>query len=139
LDSISVVNNANEEVYDSTKFYSVNFEATEKYLRGLKESGYVSKEYLNYWRKYFKQAEEQFKANPQNDGPPEGFEYDFVLLSQDVDKDLANTNKAKVVSNVIQNSKATVVLQMASGQKLRYFLSKQAHSWQIDKVEQANG
>jgi hypothetical protein len=29
LDSISVVNNANEEVYDSTKFYSVNFEATE--------------------------------------------------------------------------------------------------------------
>lgn len=139
LASNHLVNNADGEVFDSTKFYSVNFKATKEYLSRLKESGFVSEIYLNNWKQYFRQAEEHFQANPQNDGAPEGFEYDFVLLSQEIDEDLANTNKAKVLSNSIQNTKATVVLQLASGQKLRFFLTKQKHHWRIDKVEQANG
>lgn len=138
LTSIPLINNASGDIFDSSKFYSINFKATEKYLNGLKQSGFVSEDFLNNWRQYFKQAEEQFKTNPQNDGPPEGFEYDFVLLSQEIDDDLTNTNKAKVLSNSTQDTSATVVLQLASGQKLRYYLTNDRNSWLINKVEKVN-
>src|SRR5687767_3694522 len=53
--------------------YSVNFEETEKFLTYMKSSGFVSEAYLNDFRSYFKDAEQTFKKDPINEGPPPGF------------------------------------------------------------------
>src|ERR1035437_9904288 len=65
---IETVNNIpSSSNYDSTKFYSVNFEGTENYLKYMKSSGYISDKYLDYWRAYFKKCDDDFKKNPVND------------------------------------------------------------------------
>ena len=38
---------------DTTKYYTLDFEASEKYLSKLKVSGFLSEEYFNEQRKYF--------------------------------------------------------------------------------------
>jgi hypothetical protein len=83
LSQIELVNNSHNEIIDTTKFYSVNFENTEKYLTEFKKSGLFSEKYIESQRKYFKDCESDFIAEPENDGPPSGFDYDIVMKSQD--------------------------------------------------------
>ena len=59
--------------YDSTKFYSVDFNATEKYLNELFKTGFISTVYINKRRKYFADCDKYFKANPENDGATKWF------------------------------------------------------------------
>ena len=119
---------------DTTKFYSVNFDATEEYLSAFRRSGFVSSEYVHYMRRYFKQCEEHFKKNPQNDGPPDGFDFDLVMWSQDYDDDLAAPEKATVVLQKINDNKAHVRLSFPSGSNLDYRLSKSGNKWLLDKI-----
>lgn len=139
LSSFQLVNNASGETFDSTKFYSVNFTETEKYLNAIEASGFVSPTCIDNWKKYFKHADNQFKANPQNDGPPENFDYDLVMQSQEIDEDLANIAKAKVFSKSTDGDTALVTLSLPSEQKLKITLSRQNQKWLIDKVESATG
>lgn len=119
--------------YDSTKIYSVNFEESEKYLKKLKSSGFISDNYINKWRKYFKEHDEYFKKNPQNDGPPYGFEYDFVLLTQEIEKTLESIDKIKLV-NVKESDKNSVV-KIDITIRLCFSLSKSDGKWLIDNIE----
>jgi hypothetical protein len=139
LTAIRMVNNASGESFDSTKFYSVNFQATEKYLYDIKESGFVSSAYIDHWKRYFFKADQQFKSNPQNDGPPENFEYDLILQSQEIDEDLESISKTKVESKTVQGDKAYVSIRLPSGQKLKFFLSRQGQSWLIDLIQSETG
>lgn len=68
LDSITLVNFNGG---DTTKSYSVNFKGAEKYLKELKNSGFISDKYIENWRIIFKQSDESFKIFPQNSGMPE--------------------------------------------------------------------
>jgi hypothetical protein len=139
LSSFQLVNNANGETFDSTKFYSVNFQATDKYLQAFKESGFVSSLYINNWKDYFVKADNQFKANPQNDGPPENFDYDFVLQSQEIDEDLENISTTKTFSKSIQGDAAILILTLPSEQKLKIKLSRNSQKWLIDNIESVSG
>ncbi|HET6991993.1 MAG TPA: hypothetical protein VFJ43_11745 [Bacteroidia bacterium] len=82
ISGIEMVNN-NPPVDDTLLWYSVNFPATEKWLQLFKESGYVSDEFVTHWRKYFKDCEKDFQKNHAWDGPPDGFDYDFIFNSQE--------------------------------------------------------
>jgi hypothetical protein len=130
-----MVNNATNETWDSTKFYSVNFEATEKYLLNLKSSGFISEKYIDKWRNYFKKCDQDFKANPSNDGPPDGFDYDLVMLSQEEEQPLKTIENAKVISQSILNNNATIKMYFPSGDKYIYRLTKSVGKWEIDDIE----
>ncbi|MBI2416497.1 MAG: hypothetical protein HYV28_01040 [Ignavibacteriales bacterium] len=133
--AIEMVNNLpNTKNYDSTKFYSVNFAGTEKYLNYLKSSGYVSDKYLDYWRANFKKSENNFKKHPVNDGIVEGFEYDFVLLTQEIEDALRMIETAKVVKGKIQNGKAEVHLKLDKSWIYNYKLSFNGKKWLIDSI-----
>jgi hypothetical protein len=119
---------------DPAKVYSVNFDATEDYLSTIRESGFVSREYVRYMRRYFKQCEEHFKKNPQSDGPPDGFDLDLVMWSQEYDDDLAHPDSATVMLQKIEGDKAHVRLGFTSGSNLDYRLSKSGSKWMLDKI-----
>jgi hypothetical protein len=129
------VNNASNETYDSTKFYSVNFEATEKYLTELKLTGFISDKYIDKWREYFKKCDKDFKDNPSNDGPPEGFEYDLIMLSQETEENLKHLEKTQVVESKITDNTALLNLHFINGDNMQYKLTKDNDKWLIDDIE----
>lgn len=122
----------NQDMKDSTEFYSVNFQETERYLTELKNSGFISDQYLNTWRNYFKKADEQFKITHQYDGPPEGFDFDLIMWAQDFD--LSEIEKAKTLEE-LNGDHATVTVEFPYQYKLQYSLSKQNDKWLIDDIK----
>lgn len=78
------------------KPYSVNLKNGERYLAYLKSSHLLTDTYLNQWRTYFAERNAGFRLSPQDEGPPDGFEYDLVMLTQDVDKQLASLKSLKM-------------------------------------------
>lgn len=129
-----LVNNACGDVFDSTKFYSVNFEATEKYLSVLKNTNYISDNFINYWRAYFKKCEEDFKSNPSNEGPPDGFDFDFLTNSQDFEEELNTVEKATIVESKQIEGKLFLTILFVTGNKLKVELSQHDGKWLIDKT-----
>ena len=134
-----MVNNSTNEPFDSTKFYSVNFDATEKYLKALTASGFISDVYVAKWRRHFKKLDDNFKKNPSNEGPPDGFDYDLVMLSQEYDEDLKNVEKSTVASQTVSGDHAVIKMNFTNGGGLTYTLSKQSSgNWLIDDIEAEN-
>jgi hypothetical protein len=137
LTSFQLVANADQENFDSTKYYHVNFTETESYLKAVEASGFVSSAYIEKWKKYFLEADKEFRKSPQNDGPPAHFEYDLVMQSQDFEQNLASVEKSKIASRSIDGNSASAELTLLSGQKLKIRLSKQGRSWLIDEIVNA--
>jgi hypothetical protein len=118
---------------DTTVAYSVNFEGTEKYLEYLKKSGYISDEYVQRWRGYFKECEENFKKNPQKDGPPEGFEFDFILWTQTIDETLESIDNPRLISKEVKDNEGVVNIDISM--RLSFHLKKFEGKWKIDRIE----
>ena len=66
----------------------------------MKSSGFVSDGYLDVFRDYFKQADEAFRKDPINEGPPPGFDYDIVLLTQEPDLVIEKGNAVTIEKNI---------------------------------------
>jgi hypothetical protein len=124
-----------KDLKDSNDFYAIDFTATEEYLTILKKTGLVSEKYLETQREYFKECEKHFKENPANDGPPYGLDYDLIMLSQDYEIDLANTDKIKVEEIYKKNNQSKLKLLFFGGGKIDVTLSKTDGKWLIDKIE----
>ena len=128
LSEIELVNNSFNEIIDTTKFYSVNFANTEKYLIEFKKSGLFSEKYIENQRKYFKKCETDFIAEPENDGPPSGFDYDIVMKSQDIEmEELKRDLKIKNLCITEKNAKLTA--DFGIYYKLNFILSKENEVW----------
>lgn len=125
------------EEYDSTHFYSVNFKETGNYLSALKESNLISEKYIKKWENYFKICDSKFKSTPQNDGPPEGFEFDFILWNQEPKYTLENVDSLKMIEVLETPFNATVKIDIASS-ILKFDLTKEKEKWLIDNVEHSN-
>lgn len=124
---------------DSTKFYSVNIAGTEKWLTAVQRSGYFSKVYLQDWRNYFQQYADTLRLLKQNDGPPRGFEYDFLLLSQEPDTRVAELQQGTFTAKFPKPNRALV--EMRGPQRdgwregLKFTLSKDnTGQWLIDSI-----
>ncbi|GAB2559707.1 hypothetical protein [Spirosoma areae] len=114
------------------KPYSVNLKNGERYLAYLKTSNRLTDTYLNEWRAYFKERNEGFRLNQQNEGPPTGFEYDLVLLNQDVDMQLASLKSLKVDKVTVVKNKATVALTLFDAYEFR--LLRRNNRWVINEI-----
>ena len=138
IEKIELINNFTGS-FDSTKFYSINFDNTNKYLNLFKTSGFVSNTYVKKWQDYFIESDKELKANPQNDGVPDGFDYNFVMCSQDWDDALKQLDKIKIVKREIRNKNAIVIVQfnseMYSNYQLEYNLTNDNNIWLIDEIK----
>ncbi|MEP7197415.1 MAG: hypothetical protein ABI851_12915 [Saprospiraceae bacterium] len=86
--------------------YKVNLEECNKFLNHLSSSGYISKVYVTEWKKYFDSKSEYFKSNPMNEGPPEGFDYDLVFMTQEPETVWKAIDSLKLEVSQIKDGKA---------------------------------
>ena len=112
--------------------YSVNLKNGERYLGYLKKSNLLTDKYLDNWRQYFKERNEGFRQNPENEGPPTGFEYDLVLLSQDVDMQLNSLSSLKINKITVLNNSAKVNLKLI--EEYQFQLVRRNNRWMINNI-----
>jgi len=114
------------------KNYSVNDKKAERYLTYLKSSHLLTDKYLNGWRTYFKERQAGFRATPQNEGPPDGFEYDLVMLTQEVDRQMDSLKTLKMKAVKVQQNKASVKFFLLQDYEFR--LVRQNNRWLINEI-----
>lgn len=114
------------------KQYSVNLKNGERYLRYLKSSNLLTNTYLNGWRTYFRERQEGFRLNPQTEGPPTGFDYDLVMLNQDVDAQLASLKSLKIEEVKIDKKHATVTCVLFDTYEFQ--LVRGTNRWLINEI-----
>lgn len=114
------------------KPYSVNLKNGERYLAYLNSSHLLTDTYLSEWRTYFRERDAGFRLSPQSEGPPNGFEYDLVMLSQEVDQQMASLKSLKIDKVTIVKNRATVELTLLGSYEFR--LVKQNSRWLINEI-----
>lgn len=120
-------------IHDSTGNYQVDISACRNFLSKILKSECVSDEYIKLWNQYFESQAERFKTYPQNEGPPEGFDMDLVLLTQEPDMLLDNIKKLKYTVVFIKKDTAEIwVLTPWKTWNYSVELSKVNNRWYID-------
>jgi len=114
------------------KPYSVNLKNGERYLAYLKSSQLLTDTYLNGWRLFFRERQAGFRLSPQTEGPPTGFDYDLVMLNQDVGMQLDSLNALKIKQVIVLKGRAAVTFVLFDTYEFR--LVKQADRWLINEI-----
>ncbi|RCR70371.1 hypothetical protein DUE52_08215 [Larkinella punicea] len=114
------------------KPYAVNFKNGEKYLAYLQSSHLLTNTFLNEWRIYFRQRQQGFQLTQQTEGPPTGFEYDLVLLSQEVDLQLKSLNKLKITNVTVRKDRASVAFDLLASYECK--LVRTNGVWLINEI-----
>ncbi len=119
---------------DTTTFYRIDFKAADKYFSELKKSNFLSDVFINDLRDYFKKGDENFVNRPQNDGPPDYFDFDLIMKSQDYMDVWTNLDKATVIEKEVSNNTAYIELLFNGNYKTKYCLTKTNGKWLIDNI-----
>lgn len=67
----------------NVEYYRVDFNKSDQFLTLLKSSGYVSDVFLKKLKEYINNSEQNLQKIKQKDGPPEGFDFNLILLTQE--------------------------------------------------------
>jgi hypothetical protein len=118
---------------DKNGNYFVNKKNCKKYLKHLKSSGRISDVYISHWNRYFSEMEQKFKANPQNEGPPEGFDYDLVTGTQEPDLLYNAGDQLKYHIQQIEKNHAVIITSDIWDH--RFALTKSGGKWIIDSID----
>jgi hypothetical protein len=129
-----------EQSKNPTNYY-VDFKVVDEYIDYFRKSGFFTNDFLNQYKNIFVEGEKQFKKEPQNDGPPEGFDFDYFMMTQDdFTADLKNVDQLKFDSKKIDDQTATVIFEFKNSlMKYKYTLKSKEGKWQIDKIENISG
>jgi len=113
MDSLAAINfvSLNETAPDSMESFVADYQAMEQWLTMVRRSNKVSLNYLNHWRTHFHRYADTLRLHPQG-GPPEGFNYDFIMLSQEPDTDAADLQAGTFT---VERQQANRVLVQARG------------------------
>ena len=128
---------ANVQENEEAKNYYVNFTEVEKYIEELNRSGFLTEAFLRSEKQVFVEGDKDFKKNPENDGPPIGFDYDRFFFTQESLEDvLPNIEKSKyeVTQKDDFTSEVRFYLPM-SGVNYKYTLKKINAKWFIEKID----
>lgn len=122
-------------VTDTSGNYQVDKTACSQYLDVLKSSGFISDEYLKLWNRYFDDQAEKFKINPQIEGPPEGFDFDLVLSSQEPEEVFKILEKLKFYTQKKSQNKSEIIVDTGWPDHLYLFeLGRIKDRWFIDYI-----
>ena len=122
---------------ESADNYYVDFKEVDKEVRFLSDSKLFTQNFLDQYKKRYVEGDEQFRQDPQNDGPPFGFDYNYFFMTQDdYESDLKNIDKIKFNSLPQSDSIIYITFHLANcGMTYRYILKKEDDRWKIDKIE----
>lgn len=120
---------------DSLQYYVVDETGTEQYLAAMQKSGFVSDEYLNRWRSYFRKCNDDLKKTPQTQAPLQGLDFDLVMLSKDCEEDLAKIEKSTVEFEKFANDEGSIIIELPSAGRLKYWISKKDGKWLVDQIK----
>lgn len=95
FDRMTSLQNSVVSLDSNSTQYRVNFANAEKYLAALRSSRFFSDKFLQDKLQYFKDADKNLVKGKQNDGPPEGFDYDLLLYTQEPEAVLDKYNSLK--------------------------------------------
>lgn len=120
---------------DSSMYYVVNDAGTEQFLAALQQSGFVTDSYLNRWRAYFRNCNDNLRKTPSKEAPVPGLDFDLVMLSRDYDEDLAGIEKSTVENQKVANDQGSVTIGLPTVGRLKYWISKQDGKWLIEDIK----
>jgi len=121
---------------DKDGFFRVDLKACDQYLDYLKSSTFISDAYVDIWRDYFISRYEYLEEYLQNEGPPEGFEFDLVLISQEPTLVLDAVDELQYVTTLIAPSNA--LISVIGEFEYEIELSKINGIWMIDYISTMN-
>jgi len=127
-------------VKDSAGNFMVNKSACNNYLDFLKTSKCISQKYIEYWKVFFDDKASELRDHPMQSDIPEGFDMDFVLITQEPDivlNKIANL-KFKIVS---MNEKVALIgVRLPSDKSVQYEFEmyKSKAGWQIGYISTLN-
>lgn len=117
--------------------YYVDFKQVDKEVKFLSNSKLFTQNFLNQYRQKYVEGDEHFKQDPENDGPPFGFDYDYFFMTQDdYESDLKNIDKVEF-SSISENDFSRFVKFHLGicGMTYQYTLKKEDGHWKIDKIQ----
>jgi len=116
--------------------FHVSVAQGEEYLKFLKSSGYIAAKYVELWLQYFKDKADYLEKNLQNEGPPEGFEFDLVLITQEPELMLNEIDNLQFAVSERNGDKA--ILQVAGHWGYDFELTKENGKWLIEYIATLN-
>lgn len=116
--------------------FHVSIAQGEEYLNFLKSSGYIADKYVELWLQYFKDKALYLEENPQNEGPPEGFEFDLVLITQEPELMLNEIENLQFA--VSENNGEKAILQVAGNWGYDFEMTKVNGKWLIEYIATMN-
>lgn len=120
---------------DSLGNYRVNIKDCTNYFSSLTSSGCISEEYVRLWSDYCLSQDQKFMISPQNEGPPEGFDMDLVLHTQEPDEVTKHFMNFKYITEKSAKSEAIVLMDTGWPDWIYVFeLSKIKGRWYIDYI-----
>jgi hypothetical protein len=126
---------------DTADRYAVDFKVVEAYLTALNRGGFFSPAYRSSQRAGYRRWQDSLRVHSQYDGPPRGFDYDPIILSQDSD-DLALLLKTPPRSLRYSADSAKVSFRQMypgldgeePGREVLFSLSRHGQRWLIDAI-----
>ena len=138
--NLNKANNFPILVKDSADNFMVNKAASTSYLNFLKSSQCISQKYIEYWKVFFDDKASELRDHPIQSDIPEGFDMDFVLITQEPDivlNKIANL-KFKIVS--MNEKVALIAVRLPSDESVQYEFEmyKSKAGWQIVYISTPN-
>ena len=114
--------------------------ACAKYLQFLKSSKYLSSQYIAVWQTFFDDKATGLQTNPLQSDIPEGFDLDFVLITQEPALVLDHISQAKfkTLSRNATDAVIGVSWPQKDGMQYKIEMHKNKEGWQIDYIATPN-
>lgn len=114
------------------KNYAVNMDSCRKFISALEQSGYFTPGYLAEKMKRFEEKKKALESDPQTEGPPYGFEFDQVMLVQDIDSELDSLGSFNVVKTSVSTD--TALVDFTLYYEYECMLVMQNTNWLIERI-----
>lgn len=128
IDSIQLVPSSKDS--DLYNYYYVDTVNLKIYLDIILSSNLVSENYISSLKEYIFSCDKKMRESNQNDGPPEGLDFDLILSTQEVRESLNKIREAKPFIFTLEENKSVVSIILAY--ELRFTLIKIDYKWVID-------
>lgn len=127
-------------IKDSADNFMVNKAACTDYLNFLKTSQCISQKYIEHWKVYFDDKATELRDHPIQSDVPEGFDLDFVLITQEPDLVLNQIDSIKFTTISANNAVALIGLKGPGENTMEYEFEmyKTKAGWQIGYISTPN-
>ena len=125
---------------DSLGYYAVSKKAADDYLNFMRSSKWVTEKYLNYWRTFLNEKTVSLQEEKLTSDMPEGFDLDFVLITQEPEIILNKIAELKMSIISMNATTALVSVTLPSVVEVAYEFEmyKVKELWKIGYISTPN-